>query len=359
MASSSFSPAPPAAPFEPEKRIASRGKEPSRRKTHWDYVLEEMAWLAKDFESERKMKLSQAKKMAVKVCKSGLSTESKGQRRLKEEEQRMRRLASNIAKDVKKFWTKIEKLIAYKHQLEIEGRKKKALDKHLDFLVGQTERYSTMLAEIWLDTPTAELHPPEDTQTKDCKTEQEYLHLKEPLSVVDATASVKTKQMNADSFVSSPNGLDFDIKESNQVDTFDAGERNLVASAKQGERSKSDYGVANGEDQLHKSKDSRLPVRDQGEARFNSSSKTQGVHKNGADKAYMKMGKKEEDAEFSPENTEDVEDDFSTLEADEALITEEERKEELLALEREGSLPLEELLKMYISRRGEEEEEEE
>ena len=30
--------------------------------------------------------------------------------------------------------------ILYKHQLEVEGRKKKALDKHLDFLVGQTER---------------------------------------------------------------------------------------------------------------------------------------------------------------------------------------------------------------------------
>ena len=28
-----------------------------------------------------------------------------------EEEQRIRRLASNIAKDVKKFWTKIEKLV--------------------------------------------------------------------------------------------------------------------------------------------------------------------------------------------------------------------------------------------------------
>jgi hypothetical protein len=33
--------------MEPDKRIASRGKEPSRLKTHWDYVLEEMAWLAK------------------------------------------------------------------------------------------------------------------------------------------------------------------------------------------------------------------------------------------------------------------------------------------------------------------------
>jgi hypothetical protein len=52
---------------------------------------------------------------------------------------------------VKKFWTKIEKLVFYKNQLELEERKKKALDKQLDFLLGQTERYSTMLAENLVD----------------------------------------------------------------------------------------------------------------------------------------------------------------------------------------------------------------
>ena len=88
----------------------------------------------------------------------------------------MRKVAANISKDVKKFWIKIEKLassfilfniidycktciriflfrrnlailfwfeeqVVYKHQLELEERKKKALDKQLDFLLGQTERY--------------------------------------------------------------------------------------------------------------------------------------------------------------------------------------------------------------------------
>lgn len=33
------------------------------------------------------------------------------------------------------------KQVVYKHQLELEERKKKALDKQLDFLLGQTERY--------------------------------------------------------------------------------------------------------------------------------------------------------------------------------------------------------------------------
>lgn len=44
-------------------------------------------------------------------------------------------------------------LVLYKHQLELEERKKKTLDKQLDFLLGQTERYSTMLAENLIDMP--------------------------------------------------------------------------------------------------------------------------------------------------------------------------------------------------------------
>lgn len=38
-------------------------QEPSRIKTHWDYLLEEMHWLATDFANERRWKLNAAKKV--------------------------------------------------------------------------------------------------------------------------------------------------------------------------------------------------------------------------------------------------------------------------------------------------------
>ncbi|XP_023642511.1 protein PHOTOPERIOD-INDEPENDENT EARLY FLOWERING 1 isoform X1 [Capsella rubella] len=122
-------------------------KEPRRPKTHWDHVLEEMAWLSKDFESERKWKLAQAKKVALRASKGMLDQASREERKLKEEEQRLKKLALNISKDMKKFWMKVEKLVLYKHQLARNEKKKKAMDKQLEFLLGQTERYSTMLAE--------------------------------------------------------------------------------------------------------------------------------------------------------------------------------------------------------------------
>lgn len=45
-----------------ERRLP-RVMEPPRPKTHWDYLLEEMAWLAQDFAHERKWKKQAAKKV--------------------------------------------------------------------------------------------------------------------------------------------------------------------------------------------------------------------------------------------------------------------------------------------------------
>jgi hypothetical protein len=115
-------------------------------KTHWEHLLAEMNWLAKDFEKERRWKMAQAKKVALKASKAQLDVEARDQKRVRDEESRVKKTASMIAREVRKFWVKIEKLVQYKQSALAEETKKKALDKHLDFLVGQTERYSTMLA---------------------------------------------------------------------------------------------------------------------------------------------------------------------------------------------------------------------
>ncbi|KAF0933873.1 hypothetical protein E2562_019320 [Oryza meyeriana var. granulata] len=140
-------------------------REPLRPKTHWDHLLGEMTWLAKEFDSERKWKLSMARKIAQRANKGVVDQATKGERKQKEEEVRLRKVALNISKDVKKFWTKIEKLVFYKNQLELEERKKKALDKQLDFLLGQTERYSTMLAENLVDVSFLQNQENESLQT--------------------------------------------------------------------------------------------------------------------------------------------------------------------------------------------------
>ncbi|KAL0413435.1 UNVERIFIED_CONTAM: protein PHOTOPERIOD-INDEPENDENT EARLY FLOWERING 1, partial [Sesamum radiatum] len=63
-------------------------KEPRHPETHWGHVLEEMFWLSKDFESERrrKLKLAQAKKVEIRASKGMLDQATRGGKREEEEQ---------------------------------------------------------------------------------------------------------------------------------------------------------------------------------------------------------------------------------------------------------------------------------
>ena len=115
-------------------------------KTHWDHVLEEMVWLAKEFQRERRWKIQQARKAANAVARSKLDLESRVVVRAQEEEKMIRRRAAWIAREVSAFWNKAQQVVAYKVRNEVEARKKEVLDRQLDALLGQTQRYSSLLA---------------------------------------------------------------------------------------------------------------------------------------------------------------------------------------------------------------------
>ncbi|XP_023242373.1 helicase domino-like, partial [Centruroides sculpturatus] len=135
-------------------------QEPPRTKAHWDYLLEEMVWLAADFAQERKWKKAAAKKCSRMVLKYHQEREMKAERAEKEEHLKLRKIASQIAKEIKQFWTNIEKLVEFKQQTRLEEKRKKALDLHLNFIVDQTEKYSSWLTQgmnqsIFGSTPTS------------------------------------------------------------------------------------------------------------------------------------------------------------------------------------------------------------
>ncbi|KAK7474437.1 hypothetical protein BaRGS_00034320 [Batillaria attramentaria] len=128
-------------------RRLPRVQEPPRQKAHWDYLLEEMTWLAADFVQERKWKKAAARKLARMVNNYFKEQEQKELRAEKEEAIKLKKIASHMAKMVKEFWTNIEKVVQFKQQTRLEEKKKKALDLHLNFIVDQTEKYSTWLTE--------------------------------------------------------------------------------------------------------------------------------------------------------------------------------------------------------------------
>lgn len=122
-------------------------QEPPRTKAHWDYLLEEMQWLATDFAQERKWKKAAAKKCAKMITKHFQDKEALQLKTEREEKARLRKIASTIAKEVRSFWSSVEKVLDFKQQTMLEEKRKRALDMHLNFIVGQTEKYSEWLAE--------------------------------------------------------------------------------------------------------------------------------------------------------------------------------------------------------------------
>ncbi len=51
----------------------------------------------------------------------------------------------------------MDKLVVYKHRSQLEAKRREALDRHLSFLVAQTERYTnTLKDQLADDTPAAD-----------------------------------------------------------------------------------------------------------------------------------------------------------------------------------------------------------
>uniref|UniRef100_A0A668A6E1 E1A binding protein p400 n=1 Tax=Myripristis murdjan TaxID=586833 RepID=A0A668A6E1_9TELE len=101
--------------------------EASRPKSHWDYLLEEMQWMAADFAQERRWKEAAAKKL-VRTCARYHQEQKKSEERSKKEEEiHLRHIASTIAREVEFFWSNIEQVVEIKLQFEIYEKRLKVL----------------------------------------------------------------------------------------------------------------------------------------------------------------------------------------------------------------------------------------
>jgi len=125
----------------------NKAAEPARMKTHWDYVLAEMAWLAKDFMEERKWKMALGKKVGRAVVKYHSDLKKDEARRKKDEKVLLRKRAKWIAGEVVNFWEEVGEFIRLKHVEEINKKKKEVMDKNLGIFVGEVQKYSAMVAE--------------------------------------------------------------------------------------------------------------------------------------------------------------------------------------------------------------------
>ncbi|CAF0862550.1 unnamed protein product [Rotaria sp. Silwood1] len=121
--------------------------EPKKRKTHWDYLLDEMRWLAEDFAHEKRWKQMMAKKLSLAILKYFREKNQAENQQQRDEIKRLRKQALFVCKEVMNFWKNMHKIAEYKETTRIQELRKHQLDLHLNFIVDQTEKYSDWLVK--------------------------------------------------------------------------------------------------------------------------------------------------------------------------------------------------------------------
>merc|ERR1712222_271226 len=105
-----------------------------------------MMWLSADFKAERKTQMSSARRLASSVQKYHETKEKRRLRQLQQAENKRKKVAAKIGRDVKGWWTKLAKVVAYKQKRNSDEERQKAMNKQLVALVRQTERYTESLS---------------------------------------------------------------------------------------------------------------------------------------------------------------------------------------------------------------------
>ncbi|KAK6056187.1 hypothetical protein COOONC_06307, partial [Cooperia oncophora] len=121
--------------------------EPPRNKTHWDFVLEEVKWMATDFRLERNFKRTVARKIAAAIQKKRRDDELEQERAQQRAIRDGKRICASIAKMVREFWMTVDKVVEHRAQEILESKKRKALDAHMAFIVGEADKLSSIVQE--------------------------------------------------------------------------------------------------------------------------------------------------------------------------------------------------------------------
>eukprot|EP01028_Stygiella_incarcerata_P003549 TRINITY_DN1726_c0_g1_i2.p1 TRINITY_DN1726_c0_g1~~TRINITY_DN1726_c0_g1_i2.p1 ORF type:complete len:1754 (+),score=553.98 TRINITY_DN1726_c0_g1_i2:303-5564(+) len=110
-----------------------------RKKLTWDHCLEEMRWMAADFERARRLRDSESDRVAKNMLRYHIQKELQEDRRRAREEERMRKKCNAMARIVKQFWKGASEIVRQRSDVIIESRKVEVLRKKQDVLLLRSE----------------------------------------------------------------------------------------------------------------------------------------------------------------------------------------------------------------------------
>lgn len=113
---------------------------------HWDYLVKEMAWMSNDFRVERKWKFTSAKKLGKELHRAFQRREMTRKREFQARQTQLKKTAHRVCREVRRnFWDKIDRVVLFKNNAEYFAEQQEIMDKNLERLLAQTERYTASL----------------------------------------------------------------------------------------------------------------------------------------------------------------------------------------------------------------------
>ncbi|TPX47692.1 hypothetical protein SeMB42_g01787 [Synchytrium endobioticum] len=114
--------------------------EPVHRKTHIQYMVDEMIFIAKAAQEERKWKISMARKLAKAVVKFFDERAAHMLRLEKDEEKQIRKIAKLTALEVKKRWNVVEAIVRARWKQLLDVEESKAGKRRFDAIIEHSKQ---------------------------------------------------------------------------------------------------------------------------------------------------------------------------------------------------------------------------
>ena len=158
-----------------------KAQEPARPKCHWDFLLEEARWLFSDYRYERKWKRDSSRRLAYAAHRFINSKRTQQERLEKEKLQHLRKVAATLSKEVRSFWTSIEKIVDFRQQTKLEETRKKAWDLHLNYILDETSKFSNSCIEEFPAQDQQATDNPENRSSNKEDQNSDTIEKKEPV----------------------------------------------------------------------------------------------------------------------------------------------------------------------------------
>ncbi len=131
------------------------------QKTHWDLLLREMEWMAKDFEREKKTKTGNARKLCRANSKYLGERQIVSERYERQKKQEVKRNASLISRMVQQYWKSMDKIVRHNYAVVYERKKQVARERRLRSFVSKHLKLSEKVAEELQSKTSAYTYRPE------------------------------------------------------------------------------------------------------------------------------------------------------------------------------------------------------